>query len=129
MADAIATVKQFFESLDTKSLEASLEALGAAVTDDFVWKNSGLPTCVGRDAAIAFMVQFAQKLPLVGIRVEVLAIAADGDTVVTERIDHFPGADGTILASLPLAGTLEVTADGKIKAWRDYFDPRPLLGG
>lgn len=127
MADAIATVQQFFDSIDAGTLQESLDNLAAAVTDDFVWQNSGFPTCEGRDAGVAFFRGFAEPMGLVGIRIEVLAIAAQGDTVVTERIDHFINAEGQIVASLPLAGTLEVAGD-KIKAWRDYFDPRPLLG-
>jgi limonene-1,2-epoxide hydrolase len=127
MADAIATVRQFLDSLDASSLEESLQNLAAAVTDDFVWQNSGFPTCEGRDAGVAFFRGFAAPMGLTGIRVEVLAMAAHGDAVVTERIDHFVGADGQVVASLPLAGTLEVSGD-KVKAWRDYFDPRPLLG-
>jgi limonene-1,2-epoxide hydrolase len=126
MADAIATVQQFFDALDAETLDASVAGFSAAVTDDFVWQNSGFPTCEGRDAAVAFLRGFAEQLRLTGIRVETLAIAAHGDTVVTERIDHFVNGQ-QVLASLPLAGTLEV-AGGRIAAWRDYFDPRPLLG-
>jgi len=49
-----------------------------------------------------------------------------GDQVLTERIDHLDDESGNRIASLPVAGTLEVRG-GKIVAWRDYFDPRPLL--
>jgi len=47
------------------------------------------------------------------------AIAADGATVLTERLDVFTFANGRI--DLPVMGTFEVR-DGKIAAWRDYFD-------
>ena len=129
MSQAVSAVENFFTALETKSIEDCAARLGEHVTDDFVWENCGFPTCHGRDAAVAFLLGFAQALPLTGIRVETLAIAAAGNKVVTERIDHLVDATGTALASLPLAGVLEVAADGRISAWRDYFDPRPLLGG
>ena len=42
-----------------------------------------------------------------------------GNTVLTERVDVFHLPKGTI--DLPVMGTFEVR-DGKIAAWRDYFD-------
>jgi len=40
--------------------------------------------------------------------------------VLTERVDRFTinGKD----VALPVMGSFEVAADGKIEAWRDYFD-------
>jgi len=52
------------------------------------------------------------------------AIAADGSTVLTERLDVFTFANGRI--DLPVMGTFEVR-DGKIAAWRDYFDMAMFL--
>jgi limonene-1,2-epoxide hydrolase len=50
---------------------------------------------------------------------KLLAIAADGNKVLTERIDDF--GRGGIDISLPLMGIFEID-DGLITAWRDYFD-------
>jgi limonene-1,2-epoxide hydrolase len=49
----------------------------------------------------------------------VINIAANGPVVMTERVDVFtlPGKS----FELPVMGTFEVS-DGKINAWRDYFD-------
>lgn len=129
MSDAKSVVEAFFAAIETKSIDDCAAALGEHVTDDFVWQNSGFPTMNSRTEAQGFLLGFAQAMPMTGVRVEVIAIAAAGGQVVTERIDHFIDADGAILASLPLAGVLEVNAEGKLTAWRDYFDPRPLLGG
>ena len=54
-----------------------------------------------------------------GIELRVINIAADGPVVMTERVDLFtlPGRS----FELPVMGTFEVS-DGKINAWRDYFD-------
>ena len=46
-------------------------------------------------------------------------IVADGDVVLTERVDYFVMPDKTI--ELPVMGAFEVR-DGKIAHWRDYFD-------
>ena len=46
-------------------------------------------------------------------------IVGDGDVVLTERVDVFVLPNKTI--ELPVMGTFEVR-DGKIAAWRDYFD-------
>ena len=40
--------------------------------------------------------------------------------VLTERIDRFT-INGKQIA-LPVMGTFEIDAQGKISAWRDYFD-------
>ncbi len=55
---------------------------------------------------------------------ELLAIASTGNLVFTERVDRFRIAGKEI--SLPVAGVFEVR-DGKIVAWRDYFDMQTWL--
>jgi limonene-1,2-epoxide hydrolase len=46
--------------------------------------------------------------------------------VLTERIDHMIDASGKVLLSAPVMGTFEIE-NGKIAAWRDYFDSRGAL--
>ena len=46
-------------------------------------------------------------------------IVGEGNVVLTERVDVFVLPTTTI--ELPVMGTFEVR-DGKIAAWRDYFD-------
>jgi len=46
-------------------------------------------------------------------------VAENGDVVFTERVDRFQMGDKKV--ELPVAGVFEVR-DGKIAAWRDYFD-------
>jgi len=53
-------------------------------------------------------------------RWEVLHLAAAGDVVIAERIDHTLTRDGKQV-DLPCCGVFELEA-GKIKVWRDYFD-------
>jgi limonene-1,2-epoxide hydrolase len=62
--------------------------------------------------------------PAESITFEMRAIASAGDTVFTERVDHFKMMGKTI--SLPVAGVFEVR-NGKIAAWRDYFDMQTYM--
>jgi limonene-1,2-epoxide hydrolase len=51
---------------------------------------------------------------------ELRALAVNGNSVLTERVDRFT-INGKDIA-LPVMGIFELRADGKISAWRDYFD-------
>jgi len=54
-----------------------------------------------------------------GLEFEIHHLAADGSTVLTERTDTFSMSGKT--SPLPVMGAFNVV-DGKITAWRDYFD-------
>ena len=60
----------------------------------------------------------------VGSRIRVdwqlLRIAQDGDTVLTERLDFFTDQNGGRI-ELPTMGSMRITG-GAITEWRDYFD-------
>lgn len=119
-------VFDLFKRLETGDVAQSKQAMEDLMTDDCVWANSGFPTAEGKAACLATMDAFNAGLGVTGLRVETLHWASRGNSVVTERIDHLMGADGAVVASVPVAGTLEVR-DGKVCAWRDYFDPRPFV--
>lgn len=125
--DAESVVTAFFKGM-APPYENCRETFDQFLTDDAVWQNSGLPDCNGKDACLAFLDSFAEKTGMAGLTVDMLAISSRGNQVLTERLDSFQNADGETISDLPLMGVLEVT-DGKISLWRDYFDPRPLLGG
>ncbi len=65
-------------------------------------------------AVIAMFVGMCEALEF-----EVHHLASDGSTVLTERTDTFTIKGKS--APLPVMGAFHV-ADGKITAWRDYFD-------
>ena len=52
---------------------------------------------------------------------EILHILADGNVVMTERLDHFLAGNNRV--SVPCMGVFELR-DGKISAWRDYWDAK-----
>jgi limonene-1,2-epoxide hydrolase len=85
--------------------------------DDAVYHNIPVDPAVGREAILALLDMFVTPAERVEFRVR--NIVAEGDTVLTERVDVFQLPNATI--ELPVMGTFEVRA-GKIVAWRDYFD-------
>jgi len=111
-------VRDFCKAWERKDMD---ELVGF-MTDDAVYHNIPLDPAKGHEAIKGVMAMF---VPLSKeIEFKILAIAADGDTVFTERVDTFVMDGGTI--SLPVAGVFEVK-DGKIAAWRDYFDMQQFM--
>jgi limonene-1,2-epoxide hydrolase len=93
------------------------EELAAFFTDDAVYHNIPLAPVAGRDDIATTIASFTTGVD--GIEFRVSNIAGDGPVVMTERVDVFKLPDKSI--ELPVMGTFEVR-DGKITAWRDYFD-------
>ena len=91
-------------------------------TDDAVYHNIPMDPITGRDAIKTFIAGFAGGAEQIDFRVR--NIVADGDTVLTERVDVFQLPNGKV--ELPVMGTFEVK-DGKIAAWRDYFDMKQFM--
>ncbi len=85
-------------------------------TDDAVYHNMPIQAVQGKDAIKGMIEQFMAAFD--GAKWEILNISAAGDVVLTERVDGFTG---TKPMSLQVMGVFEIK-DGKIAAWRDYFD-------
>ncbi len=81
-----------------------------------------LDPVVGPEAIRTFIEGFIGGMD--SVEFQVRTIAASGDVVLTERVDVF-NAPGTRL-ELPVMGTFELR-DGKIAAWRDYFDLQSFM--
>ena len=95
------------------------EALRSYLADDAVYQNTGMPAAAGVDAVLENLgVQFAMFPDSYEYRMQ--HIIADGDVVMTERLDMIKGPDGT-LHGVPVMGTF-VVRGGKISRWTDYFD-------
>jgi limonene-1,2-epoxide hydrolase len=94
-----------------------LDELLAFFAPDAIYHNIPVDPVVGTDAIRAMVSMFTTGVE--GIEFRVLHLAANGNVVMTERIDVFtlPGKQ----ISLPVMGTFEIV-DGRIAAWRDYFD-------
>ena len=101
--------------------------LAAFFTDDAIYHNIPLAPVTGREAIEKNIVSFIRPgkaaapgvVPVESIDFRIINIAANGPVVMTERVDVFKLPDKSF--ELPVMGTFEVS-DGKINAWRDYFD-------
>jgi limonene-1,2-epoxide hydrolase len=82
-----------------------------------VYHNIPIAPVTGREAIRDTIAGFTAGVDSVEFRV--LHIAAKDSVVLTERVDAF--ITPTITIELPVMGTFEIV-DGKIAAWRDYFD-------
>lgn len=115
---AIGVVERFCDAIAT----GDLGAVVAFFTDDAVYHNIPIEPVVGPAAIRVTLESFTSAVD--SLEFKILAIAAVGSTVLTERVDvfHFPRH----VLSLPVMGTFEVTGD-KISAWRDYFDMQQFM--
>ena len=86
-------------------------------SDDIVYHNIPMAPAEGIEATMAVIDMFVDMCE--SMEFEVHHLASDGSTVLTERTDIFTINGKT--APLPVMGAFHVT-DGKITAWRDYFD-------
>ena len=95
--------------------------LAAFFTDDAVYHNIPLAPVTGRKAIANNIATFIRPGPpgIEGLEFRVINIAANGPVVMTERVDVFKLPDRSF--ELEVMGTFEIR-DGKINAWRDYFD-------
>lgn len=96
-------------------------AVNAYFRDDTVWENHGLLTTTGKQEALGFYHEFSKATGMTGMKIDMLAIAQAGDKVLTERIDRIIDADGNEVMAVKVMGIFEIE-DGRIAAWRDYFD-------
>ena len=106
---ALALVRAFCAAWDRLDLDAALGMLA----DDIHYHNIPMPALDGIAAVEGYLRQAA------AFDSAAWEIAANGATVLTERVDRFV-INGQLIA-LPVMGTFEVRG-GKIAAWRDYFD-------
>jgi limonene-1,2-epoxide hydrolase len=94
-----------------------IEELMGFFTEDAVYHNMPGPPATGRDAVRKTIERFLGGWQRAEF--ELLNVAATGNTVFTERVDRVDAGGKHV--DLPVVGVFEV-ADGKIRAWRDYFD-------
>jgi limonene-1,2-epoxide hydrolase len=112
-ADSVSVVCDFLAALERLDVDAAL----ALTSPDIVYQNVPLPPARGREAFEQQM-RFLEKY-CTGFEAEIHHIAADGDSVMTERTDAL--IKGDLRAAFWVDGTFEVV-DGRITVWRDRFD-------
>ncbi|MEL6876337.1 MAG: limonene-1,2-epoxide hydrolase family protein [Pseudomonadota bacterium] len=113
MTDSKQLVLDFIEAWN----RLDYDAIYATMADDIFYHNIPMEPCEGIDAVRAFF--DGSGMGSDGAEWIVHHIAADGDTVLTERTDKFR-INGEWIA-IRVMGTFEME-NGKIAKWRDYFD-------
>jgi len=113
MASPTEVVREFCAAFGAKDL-TTIERL---LDDKAVYHNVGMEPAVGKDASLASIKGFVDMAE--SFTFEIHHVAAEGDTVLTERTDTMT-VDGNAMP-IPVMGAFEVR-DGLIVAWRDYFD-------
>ncbi len=113
MPSAEQVVRDFCAAASTRDPQV----LRGFFSDDIVYHNMPMAPAEGLDAAMAVIEMFVSMCD--ELEFEVHHLASDGTTVLTERTDRFTIKGRS--APLPVMGAFQVV-DGKITAWRDYFD-------
>ena len=94
------------------------DELAGYFAEDAVYHNIPMEPVKGRDAIKEFIAGFTAGFD--GIDFQVHRQISDGSVVMNERTDVMHRKDGGEIP-LPVTGVFEIV-DGKIAAWRDYFD-------
>lgn len=110
--------EQLVEEFCAAWARRDVEEILGYFAEDAVYHNIPIAPAEGLDAIRGMLEMFVP--PAEEIEFVIHASAARGDLVFTERTDRFVMEGGKTVA-LPVAGVFEVR-DGKIVAWRDYFD-------
>jgi limonene-1,2-epoxide hydrolase len=113
MSSAEQVVREFCAAASTRDPAV----LRTYFSDDIVYHNIPMAPAEGIEATMAVIDMFVGMCE--SMEFEVHHLASDGSTVLTERTDTFTINGKT--APLPVMGAFHVS-DGKITAWRDYFD-------
>lgn len=108
-------IRRFVQEFDAPA--ANPEAMGKYFTEDAVYHNIPVTPVVGRAAIVAALAGINQMARPAGW--EIRWQVANERVVMNERVDRFT-RDGKAI-ELPVTGVFEIR-DGKIAAWRDYFD-------
>jgi ketosteroid isomerase-like protein len=116
-------VEQLWDDLYSRDFDA----VGAHFADNGEYTDVPTPA----DDVARGPEQIAARLrlglePLSGISHDIRLIVAEGDTVVTEHVEHWEWHTGE-RASLPFV-SIHQFRDGKIVRWWDYWDLGTLMG-
>ncbi|MFA5630088.1 MAG: limonene-1,2-epoxide hydrolase family protein [Porticoccaceae bacterium] len=105
-------VNRFLAALHHNEVGEALNLM----TDDIFYHNIPMEPLRGKAAVKDFL---ERESDLEVLDLVTLHSAENGNIVMNERVDTFR-LDGRVL-DLPVMGIFELE-NGKIKAWRDYFD-------
>ena len=112
-----AAVRAFLKGWD----DCDVEACMAQVTDDMCYLNQPLEAIRGK-ANVRKMIA-SIFVPAKKVEFKLLNVFGHGNKVITERLDQWDwNGSGTWQLKLPVCGMFELTDEGKIYEWREYYD-------
>lgn len=114
-ASAEAVARNFFDSWASHDIENVM----AFIAPDCLFVNGSVSVLRGADEIRAMYVPYFGTCRGIEFRVIALAVAADGQTVLSERLDLLDYGDHIL--EIPVGGAV-VVRDGLIAEIRDYFD-------
>jgi limonene-1,2-epoxide hydrolase len=117
MSEPVDVVRRFLALLEDGAADAAV----ALLSDEVVWRNTGLPTF--RGARVAGMLRDMERRGI-GFEARIRHAAADGDIVLTERTDVLRYKRWE--SAFWVCGTFEVR-DGLIVLWDDHFSMGNLV--
>ncbi len=120
MSDPEAVVAAFIAAIEAKDIDTAVELLA----DDVSYENVPMSPIAGKEAVRATLGAFLGSASQVEWPISRQVVA--GNVVVNERLDRFQIGNGWL--ELPVAGFFEVTDQGLISLWRDYFDMSSYTG-
>ena len=115
MSKAIELVERFLKTLESRDLDR----LGDLVTEDIVYENPPSPAHHGRQAMVDFLAFNYKRMTRSSCEIHHWAESPSGDVVMNERTEYMHFGDKQ--AGATFMGVFELR-DGKISAWRDYWD-------
>ncbi len=111
-------VARFIAAWEAKDIDAIMSHFAEGAT----YHNIPMPRLTGAAQIRPFIAGFLADAETVTF--EMLSSAENGDRVLNERVDTFHLKSGKTLR-FEVMGVFEI-ADGKIAAWRDYFDMKDV---
>lgn len=111
----LSIIRHFLEAWERRDFHAIMSHLSPQI----VYQNVPRHLMRGLTESAAFIRPIIEETSKIELRLDAIALAADGRTVLTERMDylHYPGG----VVTLPIMGIFEMDGD-LIAAWRDYTD-------
>jgi len=114
-------VREFCETWARADVDAIMEAF----TEDAVYHNIPMAPLQGKAAIRDFIAGLFAGIAS-SVRFDIKQQLVSGNVVMNERVDTLALEAGDV--ALPVCGVFELSADGKISGWRDYFDMAQFSG-
>lgn len=111
-----AVVRAFLKGWDHRNVAECMQH----VTEDMGYLNHPHEIIKGKKAVARMIDSILQ--PAKRVEFLLLNVLAQGNKVVTERLDQWDWDGRGFNCKLPVCGIFELTEDGKIYEWREYYD-------